>query len=60
MDHQRVSRDVLRRAAEAVGGEEALAKALGCTLNDRRAWLHDEADVPLNVYLEACRLLSEK
>lgn len=60
MDHQRVSRDILRRAAEVAGGEESLAKALGCALNDLREWLHTEREMPLNVYLEACRLLSDK
>lgn len=37
-----------------------MAKALGCALNDLREWLHTEREMPLNVYLEACRLLSDK
>ena len=36
-----------------------MAVALGCTLSDIREWLHTDRDMPLNVYLEACRLLSD-
>ena len=58
MDHHRVTKDVLRRAVEVVGGEEPLAKALGCTLDDLREWLQTAREVPMHIYLEACRLLS--
>ena len=43
----------LRRAAEIVGGEEALAGRLGITPSHLVLWLQGVADVPDSVFLRA-------
>ena len=58
MNDQRVSQEILTKAADAVGGEEALAKALERSREEVREWLSGARPIPMNVYLEACRLLS--
>jgi hypothetical protein len=57
MYNQRVSKDILTKAAEAVGGDEALAKTLGRNLEDVQEWLSGKRLIPIDVYLEACRVL---
>lgn len=57
MNDQRVCKDVLTKAARAVGGEEALAKALARNLEDVQEWLGGKRLIPIDVYLEACRVL---
>jgi hypothetical protein len=60
MQGDRISREVLKRATEIVGGEEALAKLLKKDIQDVHDWLQAKRQVPLNVYLEACRLLGDR
>jgi len=60
MNEQRVCREILTRAAEAVGGEAALAEILERDLDDVHAWLHEARIIPMEVYFEACLLVSDK
>ena len=60
MNDNDVCREILTQAAEAVGGEEALAKLLRRDLEDVQAWLRGTKMAPMNVYFEACLLLTER
>lgn len=60
MNDNALCRDVLIKAAEAIGGGQALAKLLRRDLKDLEEWLDGKQMVPMDVYLEACRLLSDR
>jgi hypothetical protein len=55
-DHHLYS-EIMRRAAEAIGGEEALARRLRRTPAEVRAWLDGTQLAPFGVYVEALELL---
>jgi hypothetical protein len=57
MNDNGVFREILTRTAEAVGGEQALAKLLRRDLEDVEAWLHGTRSAPMDVYFDACLLL---
>lgn len=57
MNDDDVCQEIFARAAEAVGGEEALARYLRRDLADVQAWLHGTQNAPMSVYFEACLLL---
>jgi DNA-binding transcriptional regulator YdaS (Cro superfamily) len=48
----------LRRAAAIVGGEEKLARLLGCELAQLQLWASGEAPTPSPVYLRALDIVS--
>jgi hypothetical protein len=52
--------EIMRRAAAAVGGEEALAQRLRRDLEDVRAWLAGSRLAPFGVYVEALELLWQR
>ena len=49
----------LRRAAEALGGPQALAEALGVSPEMVSAWLLGQQALPDNAYLQALDLVSQ-
>ena len=57
MNYIDVCQQILARAAEALDGEEALAKYLRRDLADVQAWLQGTRKAPMSVYFEACLLL---
>lgn len=56
--HTRICREIIARAADAVGGEDALARLLSQDLEDVRAWAKGTRLAPLSIYLKALDLLS--
>ena len=59
MSHSRVCSEIITRAARAVGGEEALARALKEDARDVKAWAQGAREAPLGVYIKALDLLFE-
>ena len=57
MNYIDVCQQILAQAAEALDGEEALAKYLRRDLADVQAWLQGTRKAPMSVYFEACLLL---
>ena len=57
MGHSRVCSEIITRAARAVGGEEALARALEEDPRDVKAWAQGTREAPLGVYIKALDLL---
>jgi hypothetical protein len=51
--------DTLRTAAEAVGGEEALATRLGVPEEDLHAWLAGSGQPPLAAFLDALDVIAD-
>lgn len=49
----------LRRAAELVGGEDALAIRLGVTPNQLKVWINDLVTPPLSVFAMAAEIISQ-
>jgi hypothetical protein len=56
--HARICREIITRAADAVGGEDALARLLSQDPEDVRAWAKGTRLAPLSVYLKALDILS--
>ena len=56
--HTRICREIITRAAEAVGGEDALARLLSQDPQDVSAWAKGTRFAPLSVYLRALDILS--
>jgi hypothetical protein len=50
--------EILRRAAEAAGGEDQLAQRLNVRSEDMREWLQGKAAAPAGVYILALDILS--
>jgi len=48
-----VYQQTLRRAAEIVGNDEALAQQLGATLEQVRSWIAGDERPPMDVFLRA-------
>jgi hypothetical protein len=58
MVHERICSEIITRAAQAAGGDDALAQLLGENAQDVRAWAQGTRLAPLGVYLKALDLLS--
>ena len=56
--HTRICKEIITRAAQAVGGEDALARLLSENPQDVRAWANGTRLAPLSVYLKALDLLT--
>jgi hypothetical protein len=56
--HTRICKEIIARAADAVGGEDALARLLNEDAEDVRAWTKGARLAPLSVYLKALDVLS--
>ena len=56
--HTRICREIITRAADAVGGEDELARLLSKDVEDERAWANGTRLAPLSVYLKALDILS--
>lgn len=56
--HTRICREIITRAADAVGGEDALARLLNQDPEDVKAWAKGERLAPLSVYLKALDVLT--
>ena len=57
MSRSTVHTEPLRRAAAAIGGEAALAKALGVPAEQAQRWLAGDDYPPTDVYQKALDLL---
>ena len=57
MRRSTVHTETLRRAAAAIGGEAALAKALGVPAEQAQRWLAGDDYPPTDVYQKALDLL---
>ena len=57
MSRSTVHTETLRRAAAAIGGEAALAKALGVPTEQAQRWLAGDDYPPTDVYQKALDLL---
>lgn len=60
MEQQRICREILTDAAEAVGGKEVLAKILGQDINVIDEWLNAKRPIPMKDFFEACLILVER
>lgn len=49
----------LKRAARIAGGEEKLAKLLGCAVTQLRRWISGEEPTPAPIYLRALDVVSK-
>lgn len=59
MNDADVCREILTTAVERVGGVDSLAKILRRNQEEVQAWLDGTQSAPMNVYFEACLLLSQ-
>ncbi|HYX62778.1 MAG TPA: hypothetical protein VE935_01015 [Burkholderiales bacterium] len=50
---------ILRVAAETVGGWQALARCLGCPLAELQAWIEGDGAAPFAVALRAAQIASQ-
>jgi hypothetical protein len=58
-DYQ-IHREILKRAAEFVGGEDKLAQRLGVRSEDMPEWVQGMGTAPFGVYIMALDMLSRR